>query len=169
MLISDNFLYFLRKSNPEDSLLKTYHIKCKSPLYSDSNLSLTASDANLHIKIFENDVLKKEFDYTSGFSIFSKTYGVQYEVLVTGECSKIKVYNTFANYPDVYFLNYNLDGITAFESFTGANIRINGIFPEIWTYTKYKNTNHAGCFSGGNTNTVFRSMTNYNDVPEDWK
>lgn len=38
-----------------------------------------------------------------------------------------------------------------------------GIFPAIWTYPKYQNIPHTGCFSS------CTGLENYNEIPDDWK
>lgn len=164
MFIGDTILRFSKKSNPEDELPKELRFNW----YASNNITyviqlFTTNASNMEWEMYKDSVLYKNGIVTSNsFYIHNATLPIaNYQFVVTGECSSI--YFKFNAPRGLQMLTYNLDGITTIPAFSTWNATFNSEFPPIWTYSKYKNTEHAGAFTG------CTYLTNYNDIPDTWK
>ena len=164
MLISDTILRFNKKSNAEDGLPKELRFNWNVPNSVTYVIQLFTTDAtDMNYEIYKDSDIFKSGEVTS--SVLNIHNGVlntgTYQFVVTGECSSI--YFKFNVTRGLQMITYNLDGITTIPPFSNWNATFNSEFPPIWTYSKYKNTSHAGAF------TDCTYLTNYNDIPSDWK
>ena len=164
MFIGDAILRFSRKSNPEDGLPKELRLIVN--LSNSVNYLIQLSAVNpVNIswhgqKIDGTD--QTNGVYTGGINyLLNKVAQGQYEFVITGECDSISIKINVPRSITIY--EYNLDGLKTIPPFSDWNNTLLGEFPPIWTYNKYKNTEHAGAFTG------CTYLTNYNDIPDDWK
>lgn len=164
MLISDTILRFGKKSKPEDGLPKELRFNW----YASNSVTyviqlFTTNASNMEWEMYKDSVLYKNGVVTSNsFYIHNATLPIaNFQFVVTGECSSI--YFKFNAPRGLQMLTYNLDGITTIPAFSTWNATFNSEFPPIWTYDKYKNTSHTGAFTG------CTYLSNYNDIPDDWK
>lgn len=164
MLIADTILRFSKKSNPEDELPKELRFNWNASNSVTYAIQLFTTDAsNMQWEMYKDSVLYRNGVVTNNmFYIYNATLAIgTYQFVVTGECSSIRF--KFNVPRALQMLTYNLDGITTIPAFSTWNAHFNSEFPPIWTYSKYKNTEHAGAFTG------CTYLTNYNNIPDTWK
>lgn len=165
MLASDAFLYFSKRSNPEDGIAKEIRFKIDFALNMQQTVYLKAKNpVNLKWEYWYFNSKKGSGTYTLNNTekrIFRITTNEEVEFIITGTCDEISLRTT--NNSSATMLAYNLDGITSIPAFNNWNMIFTGDFPEIWKYNKYKTTTHAEAFAG------CTYLTNYNEIPDSWK